>query len=110
MKKITIILFFIIATIFFGFFNSKTYGYLYLNNLDFDVKINQDASMEVTETWNIEIEDTNTLFKTFKTDSSKYSGISNVTVSEIKNGAEENFEQINQLMYHVTKNCYYEFC
>ena len=57
--------------------------------------------------WNIDIEETNTLFKTFKTDKTKYSSISNVTVTDITTTNEIAFSQINQLMYHVTKNCYY---
>ena len=63
--------------------------------------------MNVTETWDIEIEETNTLFKTFKTDMSKYSDITNVQVSEITNGSARNFTKINTLMYHVTKDSYY---
>ena len=80
---------------------------LKLNNLDFAAQINEDGSMEITETWDIEIENTNTLFKTFKTDNTKYSGITDVTVSEITSGAENKFREINQVMYHVTQNCYY---
>ena len=41
---------------------------LELNNLNFDAKIQENGDMLVTETWDIDIEDTNTLFKTFKTD------------------------------------------
>ena len=33
--------------------------YLFLNNLDFQVQVNSDGSMDVTEKWNIEIENTN---------------------------------------------------
>ena len=107
MKKVFLTMLFALTFIVLGVCSNKVYGYLYLNNLDFDAKINQDASMDVTEIWNIKIEQTNTLFKTFKTDFSKYSGITNVKVSEIKNGIEQNLEQIDTLMYHVTKNCYY---
>ena len=63
--------------------------------------------MNVTETWNIEIRDTNTLFKTYKKDSSKYKEITDVEVSEIINGTEKKFTKINRYMYHVTKDCYY---
>ena len=81
---------------------------LYLNNLNFDVKINTNGSMEVTETWDIDISDTNTLYKTFEMDSSRFTNITDVKVKEVtKSGAEENFTKINQEMYHVTKNCYY---
>ena len=51
-----------------------------LNELDFEAQINEDGSMDVTETWNIYISETNTLFKTFEKDKSKYSGITNVMV------------------------------
>ena len=62
---------------------------LYLNNLEFDVQINSDGSMDVVETWDIDIEDTNTLFKTFKKDSEKYTSISNGKVSKINSSGEE---------------------
>ena len=107
MKKALITLFFTITFILFGITQNKVLGYLYLNNLDFEVQINEDASMNVTETWDIDIEETNTLFKTFKTDSTKYTGISDVKVIDVTNGIERKFEEINKLMYHVTKNCYY---
>ena len=95
-------LFIILATI-----KSNASSNLHLNELAFDASINTDGSMNVTETWDIEIEETNTLFKTFKTDISKYSDITNVQVSEITNGATKNFTEINTLMYHVTKDSYY---
>ena len=79
---------------------------LYLNNLNFDVKINSNGSMNVIETWNIRIYDTNTLFKTFIIDSSKYSSIDNVKVTEITNNKNKSFEQIDKYMYHVTKDCF----
>lgn len=80
---------------------------LSLRNLDFQAQINTDGSMDVIETWDISIDDTNTLFKTFKTDNSKYSGITNVNVTDITNGQIKEFSQVNELTYHVTKNCYY---
>ena len=80
-------------------------GSLYLNKLDFFVTINSDGSMDVTETWNIDIRNTNTLYKTFKTDKDKYSSIENVKVKDVTLNKE--FTQIDEEMYHVTKNCYY---
>lgn len=106
-KKILITLLFLALFILIGTNKCNASGDLYLKNLDFQAQIKQDGSMDVTETWNIEIEDTNTLFKTFKTDKSKYTSISNVQVSDITNGTEDRFQNINTLMYHVTKNCYY---
>ena len=42
--------------------------------------------MDVTETWDIYISETNTLYKTFKPDNSKYSYITDVEVRETTNG------------------------
>lgn len=80
---------------------------LYLNNLEFDVNINSDGSMNVSEIWDIDIEDTNTLFKTFKTDNSKYTSITDVKVTDITNNTNTVLSKIDTYMYHVTKNCYY---
>jgi len=80
-----------------------------LENLNFSAVLDKNGNMQVTETWKIDINgETNTLFKTFELDSSKYSSISNVTVAEIAtNGTKTEFKQINSLMYHVTTDCYY---
>lgn len=105
-KKILITIIFILLLILLGS-NKSNAGDLYLNNLDFNAQINQDGSMDVTENWDISIENTNTLFKTFKTDKSKYSSITDVQVSEIDGNNEKQFTKIDSLMYHVTKQCYY---
>ena len=86
---------------------NKVDASLNLNNLDFDVQINSDGSMDVSETWDIYVSDTNTLFKNFESDSSKYSNIIDVTVKEITKGKNKEFSQIHEEMYHVTKDCYY---
>lgn len=106
-RKILITLIFLAIFILIGSTKCSASGDLYLKNLDFQAQINQDGSMDVTETWDISIEDTNTLFKTFKTDKSKYTSITNVEVSDITNSTEQKFQKIDNLMYHVTKNCYY---
>ena len=80
---------------------------LELNNLNFDAKIQENGDMLVTETWDIDIEDTNTLFKTFKTDINKYIDIKDVKVKEITNGINKDFTETSRLMYHVTKDYYY---
>ena len=80
---------------------------LFLNLLQFEAQIQEDGSMLVTEYWDIDIEDTNTLYKTFKLDNSRYSTITDVTVTDITNGQNQPFRKIDQEMYHVTKNCYY---
>ena len=106
--KIKKILFTILFAIFILLISqNKVDATLELNNLDFDVQINSDGSMDVTETWDIYVSDTNTLFKNFERDSSKYSNIIDVTVKEITNGKNKEFSQIYEEMYHVTKDCYY---
>ena len=105
-KKTITTLIFLILFIILGNTKSNA-GSLYLDNLNFDAKINQDGSMNVTETWDISISETNTLFKTFKTDNGKYSSITDVEVAEVTNNAEKKFSKVDSLMYHVTKDCYY---
>ena len=41
-------------------------GSITLNSLDFEIQLNEDGSMDVVETWNIDIRYTNTLYKTFE--------------------------------------------
>lgn len=107
LRKLIFLVFLFALFIFLSNIKSNASSDLFLNNLNFDVNINTDGSMDVTETWNINVEDTNTLFKTFKTDRTKYSDISNVEVVETTNGINTSFKEINTIMYHVTKNCYY---
>ncbi len=106
-KKLIFFLLLFILFIILGNITSNASSDLFLNYLTFDVNVNTDGSMDVTETWDIDIENTNTLFKTFKTDSTKYSDISNVKVVETTNGINRPFREINTIMYHVTENCYY---
>lgn len=105
-KKILYIIAFLLFFICIGANQSKA-GNLKLNNLDFQAQINADGSMDVTETWDINIKSTNTLYKTFKTDNSKYSGITNTTVTDITNGIQNNFIQTSEWAYHVAKGYYY---
>ena len=80
---------------------------LELNTLNYNVTLNSDGTAYITETWDISIEDTNTLFKTFEIDNSKYSGITNVSVVETTNGINKSFFQIYQEKYHVNKDAFY---
>ena len=106
-KRSFITLFFISIFLLALSIKSNASSDLLLNSIDFQADISTDGSMRVTETWDIQIEDTNTLYKTFKPDSGKYSDITNVEVKEITDGINKNFREINTLMYHVTKDCYY---
>lgn len=76
-----------------------------LNSLHYDVQLNENGDMEVVETWDIEIRETNTVFKDFDLDKSKYSGITNVKVKDLD--TELALSKIDEEMYHVTKGCYY---
>lgn len=77
---------------------------LSMTELDYNVVVNKDGSIDVTEIWNLSIPEINTIFKTFSEDSN----LENVKVYKIlKSGKEEELTQINELMYPVTKNSYY---
>lgn len=80
---------------------------LKLNELKFEAEINADSSMDVVEYWDIDIEDTNTLYKFFATDKSKFSGIENVKVIDITNGRNTEYTKDYYWQYHVTKGHYY---
>ena len=106
-KKLLSILFIIILICMTFSINVKAddNSSLYLDKLDFKVYIHEDGSMDVVETWNIDIRYTNTLYKTFEKDKDKYTSIENVKVKDVT--ANKDLTQINEEMYHVTKDCYY---
>ena len=104
-KKIIFILIAVLILLLLG--TVKSNAVLELNDLEFNAQINEDGSMQVTEIWDIDISNTNTLFKTFEKDNTKYTGIKNVFVKETTLGSYKNFRKINEEMYHVTKDCYY---
>ena len=107
LKKVIALIIFL-CVIFSIFTNVNASSDLYLNSLNFDLQINSDGSMDVVETWNIDISDTNTLYKTFKIDSTKYTSITNGSVTKItNNGREITLSNYGQYAYHVPKNQYY---
>ncbi len=106
-KKLFIALMFILLFLLIGNKSNAASGDLELNSLNFNAEIQENGDMLVTETWDIDIEDTNTLYKTFKTDVNKYLDIKDVTVKEITDGINKNFTETSRLMYHVTKDYYY---
>ncbi len=102
-KKILMML---LLTGIFWLFHTRCYaGTQKLNSLDYNVQLNSDGSMDVVETWDIYVSETNTLFKNFEIDANKYTGITNVKVTDLE--TELDLKQIEQEMYHVTKGCYY---
>jgi hypothetical protein len=64
------------------------------------VTLNPDGSMDVIETWDVSISQTNTLFKSFNIGGENYN-ISNVKVSKIENGTETQLNDIQKQQYHV---------
>lgn len=106
-KKLIVTTIFMILFILFGTIKSNA-GSLYLNNLDFNAQIKNDGSMDVVEIWNINVKYTNTLYKSFKKDKSKYSSISNVTVKDITDENQiASFTKTDEWAYHVQKGYYY---
>ena len=106
-KKIFLILFFVLLFILIGNKSDASSSSLELKYLNFYAEILENGDMEVTERWDIYISNTNTLFKTFKTDINKYTDITDVKVKEIVNGERKEFNEISRYMYHVTKDRYY---
>ncbi|MCI9365138.1 MAG: DUF2207 domain-containing protein [Clostridia bacterium] len=108
MKK-KLLLIFIISIFFILMFNIPSYaGEQDIRNLKYEVQLKEDGSAAVTEIWHIDVEETNTLFKTFILDSSKYGKITNVKVEEISTrGKVINFIQTNTYAYHVDKGKFY---
>ena len=107
-KKVLLTILSVFAFILIGQIHSNASSSdLYLNNLDFIAEINYDGSMDVIETWDIKIEDTNTLYKTFKKDKTKYSDITNVKVKQITNGEETTLNAADKWAYHLKKDYYF---
>ena len=106
-KKIFLILFFVLLFILIANKSDASSSSLELKYLNFYAEILENGDMEVTERWDIYISNTNTLFKTFKTDINKYTDITDVKVKEIVNGERKEFNEISRYMYHVTKDRYY---
>ena len=75
-----------------------------MDNLDYNITLNEDGSAVIVETWDIYISHTNTIFKTFNL-SNKFGEITNVKVKDLDSG--KDLKQIYEEMYHVTTDCYY---
>ena len=83
-------------------------GSITLNHLDYEATLNEDGSMDIVENWDARIRDTNTMFKDFTLDNSKFKEITNVEVYRVSgNNTKTKLTQINEEMYHVTEDCYY---
>ena len=107
MKTRKLISIFIISLFLILIGSTKSEASLHLNNLDFNVQINEDGSMNVTETWNIDISETNTLYKTFDIDKEKYTAITDFKVEEITNGTIKEFRKTDLWKHHIDENYYF---
>ena len=109
MKKLKFIIFIAILFLTLICFKNvvRAESELYLNNLEFVVEVNSDASITVKEYWDIDIGYTNTLYKSFKKDNSKYTGITDVKVSDLTGGRVKGLTKQSQWEYHVNKGKYY---
>lgn len=109
LKKIVIILIIsIIISIFLcvGIMQESSGGKIqYLNNLNYDVSLNEDGSINVIETWDIYVKDTGTLFKNFSLSKSLYGNITEVKVKDLENN--KDLTQIYKETYHVGNNLFY---
>lgn len=105
MKRCGLIVLFVVTIILF--LNTNSYaGTQNWNALDYDVTINEDGSMDVVETWNVYISETNTLFKDFDLGYDNYE-ITDVKVTQIEGNNEHALNQIFVEQYHVDYDCYY---
>lgn len=107
MKTRKLISIFIISLFLILIGSTKSEASLHLNNLDFNVQINEDGSMNVTETWDIDISETNTLYKTFDIDKEKYTAITDFKVEEITNGTIKEFRKTDLWKHHIDEDYYF---
>lgn len=99
----------IISVIAFGFImfvttESKPDKYQIMNNLDYNIILNKDGSMKITETWDVYVNNTSTLFRTINKNN-KFGEIEDIQVKDLETG--KNLTQIYEKMYYVTDGCYY---
>ncbi len=76
-----------------------------MDKLNYDVVLHENGSATITETWDVYISHTNTLFRNFTKKGSSFGDIVDVTVKDLDTG--KYLYQIDQEMYHVTTDCYY---
>ena len=74
-----------------------------MNKLDFDISLNEDGSMNVTETWDIYVKNTGTLFKDFY-ETDRYP-ITDVAVKNLDTNTD--FANVGEVIYDVPNGMYY---
>lgn len=75
-----------------------------LKQIDYNVQINQDGSINVKETWKVYVRNTNTLYKTFE----KNEKFTDVKVTEIDNKNNKiEYNDLGKWAYHADAGNYY---
>ena len=82
--KIFVVIAMVLAFWYFG--SEAKAGSITLNNLDFEIQLNEDGSMDVTENWDARIYDTNTMFKAIHMNSTKFKEITDVEIIQVFDG------------------------
>ena len=101
----TIIMAMLIMLILRGIMPENIGKFQYLRHLDYQVNMNQDGSMKVIETWDIDIIDTNTLVRNFNLSEDKFGNITNVEIIDLENGRK--FVNTNRETYYVPNGEFY---
>lgn len=108
MKKVKLLIISLFMVLIMFGASSVYAGYQQCNSINFAIKLNSDGTMNVTETWDIYVEKTSTLFTEFITDLNRYTSIENVDIKEITSkGNVIQFTQTYDEIRHVPANCYY---
>ena len=102
----TIVKVFIISIIVFCLFCVSFEKSQYIDNLDYNVIINEDGSIRIVETWDIYVNRTNTLFRNFEYDGGReYGNIEDVSVIDLEE--KKVLTNSYQEEYHVPTGYYY---
>lgn len=76
----------------------------YMNTLDYKIELSENSEMTITETWDMYINRTNTIFRDIKL-SEKYGNVEDVNVIDLSTG--KNLNQIYTEEYHVPTDSFY---
>lgn len=102
-KFVVMAVIFFVLILIFGNVNQKSQ---YLDNLDYNITINEDGSIRIVETWDIYINHTNTMFRNFKYSKYRqYGDIVDVSVTDLN--ARKELINSNEEEYHVPTGYYY---
>lgn len=76
----------------------------YMNTLDYKIELSENSEMTITETWDMYINRTNTIFRDIEL-SKKYGSVEDVNVVDLDTG--KSLNQINTEEYHVPTDSFY---